>query len=174
MFYPQRVAARQSASNDDLGARSENVLRRGWLQKQNPHGLIYKQWKKRYFTLTDTALLYAKSENDAAICEVPLNRIKGVEKSDGQGRDWCLKVATNLFLGDGKRRVYVLQVLGFRLLAPRLRAPGIVSGLGCVGQLSSCARYRFLPCQIPPSTLTLSPLMCTQTPTCELRAGVFE
>ena len=127
MFYPERVAARQSASN--ALPRSQNVLRHGWLQKQNPRGLIYKQWKKRYFKLTDTALLYAKSEHDAAICEVPLNRIKGVEKSDGKGRDWCLEVATNLFLGDGKRRVYVLQVLGFRVLAPRLRAPGIVSGL---------------------------------------------
>ena len=120
------MAARQSANNDALGAISENVLRCGWLQKQNPHGLIYKQWKKRYFKLTDTALLYAKSESDAAICEIPLNRIKSVEKSDGQGRDWCLEVATNLFLGGGKRRVYVLQVLGFRGLSPRLRDQGIV------------------------------------------------
>ena len=43
MFYPERVAARQSASN--ALPRSQNVLRHGWLQKQNPRGLIYKPQK---------------------------------------------------------------------------------------------------------------------------------
>jgi hypothetical protein len=91
------------------------VLRQGWLEKQNPNGFLCKQWKKRYFTLTDSVLSYAKgasgSERDDAKFELPVNNIISIEKSDGQRRDRCLEVATNLFLGNGKRRVYVLQVL---------------------------------------------------------------
>jgi hypothetical protein len=105
------------ASAATAGIPSHGVRRQGWLEKleKQKRAFLYKQWKKRYFTLTDAALLYAKgapgSEHDAHECEVPLNSIINIEKADGTGRDRCLEVATNLFQGDGKRRVYLLQVL---------------------------------------------------------------
>ena len=88
------------------------VLREGWLKKQNPSGLGFlKAGKERYFKLTGTALVYSKSERDAAVQEVPLTCIKHVEKLGGQGRQGCFEVATNLLQGDGKPRAYVLQVM---------------------------------------------------------------
>jgi hypothetical protein len=114
------------------------TMRHGWLQKQNSNGLFFKRWKKRYFRLTDKALMYAKSmtslnlceevnllSDDSRnsgfytmaltcenLCEVSLHNIKSVEKTDGLGWDWCFTVTTNLLTEDDERRVYVLQVLG--------------------------------------------------------------
>jgi hypothetical protein len=95
------------------------VLRQGWLDKleKQKRAFFYTQWKKRYFTLTDAALLYANGapgsqhHEHAHKCKVPLNSIISIAKADGQRRDRCLEVVTNLFRGDGKRRVFLLQVL---------------------------------------------------------------
>jgi hypothetical protein len=105
----QELAA---ANNLTIMPSNLKIIRQGWLLKQNPHGVLYKLWKKRYFKLTNTALLYAESEHGAALREVPLRIISSVERSDRvQGRDNCLTVSTYLFCEDGKRRIYLLQVL---------------------------------------------------------------
>ena len=86
------------------------VVRAGWLDKQDPNGLIFKQWKRRFFKLTAGALVYSKTEDGEALREVSLVNIKEVQAHDIKGRSGIFTVATNLFLSDGKPRVYILQV----------------------------------------------------------------
>jgi hypothetical protein len=104
----QELAA---ANNLTIMPSNLKIIRQGWLLKQNPNGVLLKMWKKRYFKLTETALLYAESEQLAALREVPLNIISSVERSDRvKGRDNCFTVSTYLFCENGKRRIYLLQV----------------------------------------------------------------
>jgi hypothetical protein len=97
------------------------VRRAGWLDKQDPNGGIFKQWKRRFFKLTADAFVYSKTEDGQALREVSLANIKEVQAHDLKGRSGIFMVATNLFQPDGKPRVYILQV---SLTCPRSRAYG--------------------------------------------------
>lgn len=79
------------------------------MEKQDPNGLIFKQWKRRYFKLMSDAFVYSKTENGEALREVSLINVKHVDAQDVKGRSGIFVVATNLFLPDGKPRIYILQ-----------------------------------------------------------------
>jgi hypothetical protein len=91
--------------------KKADVVRQGWLEKENPHGFIYKQWKRRFFTLTDKSLTYSFCGGDGVMTrlrEVSLISIKHVRQVN-RSRGGCFEVATNLFSDDGKPRVYLLK-----------------------------------------------------------------
>lgn len=79
------------------------------MEKQDPNGLIFKQWKRRYFKLMPDAFVYSKTEDGEALREVSLINVKHVDAQAGKGRSGIFMVATNLFLPDGKPRIYILQ-----------------------------------------------------------------
>jgi hypothetical protein len=91
-----------------------DVVRQGWLDKENPHGFIYKQWKRRFFTLTNRSLTYSSCGGDGVMTtlrEVSLISIKHARQVN-RSRVGCFEVATNLFSDDGKPRVYLLKAAG--------------------------------------------------------------
>ena len=94
--------------------KKADVVRQGWLEKENPHGFIYKQWKRRFFTLTNKSLTYSFCGDDGVMTrlrEVSLISIKHARQVT-RSRGGCFEVATNLFSDDGKPRVYVLKAAG--------------------------------------------------------------
>ena len=94
--------------------KKADVVRQGWLEKENPHGFIYKQWKRRFFTLTNKSLTYSFCGCDGVMTrlrEVSLISIKHARQVT-RSRGGCFEVATNLFSDDGKPRVYVLKAAG--------------------------------------------------------------
>ena len=109
---PIRSVSESHASLTRRRFRACSTIRQGWLEKQDPNGLIFKQWKRRYFELTSDAIVYSKTEGGEALLEVSLSNVKQVHAHDVKGRSGIFVVATNLFLSDGKPRVYILQVSG--------------------------------------------------------------
>ena len=93
---PQRSTLPTNLCSDDGPGIFSN--REGWLQKEDPRGLIYKQWKRRYFRLTNDVLEYSKSQNDPALRQVNLLNIKAIARAENKRRgEGVFEVATNLF-----------------------------------------------------------------------------
>jgi hypothetical protein len=109
---PLRSMSESHASPTRRRFRACGTIRQGWLEKEDPNGLIFKQWKRRYFKLTSDAIVYSKTEEGESLREVSLSNVKQVHAHDVKGRSGIFMVATNLFLSDGKPRVYILQVRG--------------------------------------------------------------
>lgn len=84
------------------------TTKEGFLKKKNPNGFTLRTWKTRWFHLTDQALSYYEKPGDAEPLKIlPMPNIKRAVKVTGKPP--VLEITTNLFLTDGKARVFILQ-----------------------------------------------------------------
>jgi len=99
--------------DSDVGYNpSEFVYMSGTLRKQNPNGILgaAKMWKRRFFELEDSCLRYYVDGSKAQLQgEIAFGNVKSVNLNASKGRPGQFDIATNVFMSDGKPRIYVLD-----------------------------------------------------------------
>mmetsp|Transcript_67142 Transcript_67142/g.165642 ORF Transcript_67142/g.165642 Transcript_67142/m.165642 type:complete len:771 (-) Transcript_67142:8486-10798(-) len=84
-------------------------VRKGYLLKENPHGFISKQWKRRYFVLSPDGISYHEAEGKPTINEVFIKNVKSVTRVESKKHSGVFEMATNIFQKDGTARVFLLR-----------------------------------------------------------------
>mmetsp|Transcript_23958 Transcript_23958/g.53687 ORF Transcript_23958/g.53687 Transcript_23958/m.53687 type:complete len:328 (-) Transcript_23958:19-1002(-) len=101
-----------ASKKDELGeqANLQPATLQGYFLKRNPRGLLaYKGWKRRWFTLDALCLQYYEQEsNTKPIKVIWMGNIKNAYKIPST-RSPTFEVSTNLFMSDGKARVFSLR-----------------------------------------------------------------
>jgi len=120
-FVP--CAQRDSANSDSMGSMEsadsdvgynpcEFVYMSGMLKKQNPNGILgtAKLWKSRFFEMEDSCLrYYIDGSKNQMQGEIFFSNVKSVSLNAAKGRPGQFEIATNVFMNDGKPRIYVLD-----------------------------------------------------------------
>uniref|UniRef100_A0A7S4NSA9 Phosphatidylinositol-3,4,5-trisphosphate 3-phosphatase n=1 Tax=Guillardia theta TaxID=55529 RepID=A0A7S4NSA9_GUITH len=99
-----------ASRKDDFSENVQPARLQGYFLKRNPRGVLnYKGWKRRWFTLDGMCLQYYEQEsNNTPLKVVWMGNIKNAYKISSK-RLPTFEVATNLFMGDGKARIFSLR-----------------------------------------------------------------